>query len=61
MRLSYAQTGLKLQSRRKKLILTTKPALVIALVILMVLFALMGASICWVVAETDTPFSIYPL
>jgi hypothetical protein len=28
---SYAQTGLKLQSRRKKLILTTKPALVISM------------------------------
>jgi len=26
---SYAQTGLKLQSRRKKLVLTTKPTLVI--------------------------------
>ena len=26
-----------------------------------ILFALMGASICWVVAETDTPFTIFDL
>jgi hypothetical protein len=31
--LSYAQNGLKLQPRRKKLILTTKPALVNPMII----------------------------
>jgi len=32
-RVSYAQINLKLQPRRKKLILTTKPALVIGVII----------------------------
>ena len=43
---SYAQTGLKLQSRRKKLILTTKPALVIQMDIVCVngRFNMLGCS-----------------
>jgi hypothetical protein len=54
---SYAKIGLKLQSRRKKLILTTKPALVIQ----WILFASMGASICWAAYEADTQFTIFDL
>jgi hypothetical protein len=54
---SYAQTGLKLQSRRKKLILTKKPALVIRMSIV----CANGHFNMWVVAETDTPFTIFDL
>jgi hypothetical protein len=47
---SYAQIDLKMQTRRKKLTLTTKPALVNRMIVV----CINGASICWAAAETDT-------
>jgi len=54
---SYAQTGLKLQSRRKKISLTAK----LALVIQMDIVCANRRSICWVEAEADTQFEIFDL
>jgi hypothetical protein len=54
---SYAQIGLKLQSRRKKLILTTKPALFIQMDIVCV----NGRFNMRAAYEANTQFTIFDL
>ena len=56
--MSYAGIDLDLQPRRRNLILTTKPALVI---INYYSWRLSGVSICWAAAEASTQFTIFDL
>jgi len=54
MPVGYAQTGPKLKPQRKKLILTTK----LALIIRISMVCAKGASICWAAVDSGTQLSV---